>query len=102
MRELGLIDTGAGLDEAFADIDEIAADCRFSDCRHDREPGCAVAAAIGDGRLASERLGARRKLEREAANAEARRTSGSRAEARRFARVVRDAQIRKTGPDRRT
>lgn len=105
MRELGLMGGGEGLDEAFADIDEIASDCRFSDCRHDREPGCAVTAAIGDGRLTADRLTARRKLEREAAGNEARRASGSRQEARRFGRMVRDAAIdsmaRKSSPDRR-
>lgn len=106
MRELGLIDSGSGLGEAFADIDEIAADCRFSDCRHDREPGCAVAAAIGDGRLTSDRLRSFRKLEREAENAEARRSSSPRAEARRFAKAVRhnatESMARKIAPDGRT
>lgn len=105
MRELGLIGDDEGLDEAFADIDEIAGHCRFSDCRHDREPGCAVVAAIGDGRLAADRLTARRKLEREAARNEARRTTGSRQEARRFGRMIRDAALdsmaRKSAPDRR-
>ena len=40
-----------GVDTAFADIAELAAACRFSDCRHRSEPGCAVRAAIDDGRL---------------------------------------------------
>jgi ribosome biogenesis GTPase / thiamine phosphate phosphatase len=105
MRELGLMDGGEGLGEAFADIDDIAADCRFSDCRHDREPDCAVVAAIGDGRLDDGRFTAWRKLEREAAKTEARRTAGSRAEARRLGRKFRDAGIdsiaRKSTPDRR-
>jgi ribosome biogenesis GTPase / thiamine phosphate phosphatase len=105
MRELGLTGDGDGLGEAFADIDEIASACRFSDCQHDREPGCAVVAAIGDGRLTLDRLTARRKLEREAARNEARRASGSRQEARRFGRMVRDAALdsmaRKSAPDRR-
>lgn len=105
MRELGLMGGGEGLGDAFADIDEIASACRFSDCRHDREPGCAVAAAIHDGRLDPARLDARRKLEREAASTEARRASGSRREARRLGRAYRDAAIdsmaRKSAPDRR-
>jgi ribosome biogenesis GTPase len=105
MRELGLLDGGEGLGEAFADIDEIAGGCRFSDCRHDREPGCAVAGAIRDGRLSPARLDARRKLEREVASTEARRTAGSRKEARRLGRIYRDAAIdsmaRKSAPDRR-
>jgi len=64
MRELGLL-TDDGLDEAFADVDELARVCRFSDCTHGSEPGCAVDAAIRAGTLARERLESRRKLERE-------------------------------------
>jgi ribosome biogenesis GTPase len=105
MRELGLMDGGEGLNEAFADIDDIATDCRFSDCRHDREPGCAIVAAMGEGRLDTSRFTAWRKLEREAASTEARRTAGSRAETRRLGRKYRDAAIdsmtRKSAPDRR-
>ena len=105
MRELALLGGDDGVGEAFSDIDELAAGCRFSDCRHDREPGCAVGAAIGDGRLDGDRFAAWRKLEREAAKNEARRTAGSRKEARRFGRMVRDAAIdsmaRKSAPDRR-
>jgi ribosome biogenesis GTPase / thiamine phosphate phosphatase len=93
MRELGLWEGGEAIENAFADIDELAAHCRFSDCRHEREPGCAVSAAIDDGSLPAERLQSRRKLEREAAKTEARRESGSRAAARRLGRTYRDAGI---------
>jgi ribosome biogenesis GTPase / thiamine phosphate phosphatase len=102
MRELGMWEGGDGLDEAFADIDELAGSCRFRDCRHEREPGCAVTAAIAAGDLPSDRLRARRKLEREAAHIEGRRTAAERVEAKRFARLVRnvaaDAMARKTAP----
>jgi ribosome biogenesis GTPase len=105
MRELALLGGDDGVGEAFSDIDELATGCRFSDCRHDREPGCAVGVAIADGRLDGARFGAWQKLEREAAKNEARRTAGSRKEARRFGRMVRDAAIdsmaRKSAPDRR-
>ena len=47
----GLYDDGDGVDTAYADVAELAADCRFRDCGHRAEPGCAVAAAIDDGRL---------------------------------------------------
>jgi ribosome biogenesis GTPase len=50
---------------AFADVEELAAGCRFSDCRHDTEPGCAVRAAIAAGDLDPARLTHRRKLEGE-------------------------------------
>ncbi len=56
MRELQLWDVSTGLDDAFEDIAGIGADCRFRDCTHDTEPGCAVKAAVDDGRLSAERL----------------------------------------------
>src|SRR3954453_24251943 len=46
IRGVGLLDTGGGLDRAFADGADLAAMCRFGDCRHDAEPGCAVKAAL--------------------------------------------------------
>ncbi len=62
MRELQLTDVGDGLDEVFADIVELARSCRFSTCRHDTEPGCAVTAAIETGTLDPGRLKRWRKL----------------------------------------
>jgi ribosome biogenesis GTPase / thiamine phosphate phosphatase len=54
IRELQLWDT-EGLDDAFGDIGELGEGCRFRDCRHDREPGCAVKAAVDSGLLAAAR-----------------------------------------------
>jgi len=65
LRELGLWDDGTGLDLAFADVAAAARDCRFADCRHEREPGCAVRAAVEDGTLGADRFTGWRKLERE-------------------------------------
>jgi ribosome biogenesis GTPase len=66
LRELQLWDVGsAGLDATFADLEELAADCRFSDCSHVHEPGCAVLAAVDSGALPRERLYSWRKLQRE-------------------------------------
>lgn len=67
MRELGVTDEAGGLDEAFADIQALAPGCRFGDCQHEDEPGCAVRAAIADGSLAAERLDSYALLKREAA-----------------------------------
>jgi ribosome biogenesis GTPase len=72
IREVKLWDA-AGLDEVFDEVTALAASCRFRDCRHDDEPGCAVRAAAEDGRLDPERLESWRKLEAEARAAEARR-----------------------------
>ena len=65
MRELSLWD-GEGLEQSFSDLDELARGCRFSDCAHGAEPGCAVQAAIGTGTLAADRLAAWGKLQKEA------------------------------------
>jgi ribosome biogenesis GTPase len=64
IRELQLWD-GDGIDEAFSEIDELAGACRFNDCTHASEPGCAVAAALASGELPRERYESWRKLQRE-------------------------------------
>lgn len=65
MRELRLVDSGDALDDVFGEITALAADCRFSDCRHAAEPGCAVQAAIEAGVLDQQRLDRFRKLQAE-------------------------------------
>ncbi|GAB5604993.1 ribosome small subunit-dependent GTPase A [Sideroxyarcus sp. TK5] len=51
MRELGILSAGEGLDDSFADIKALAGQCRFSDCSHGKEPGCAIRKAIESGAL---------------------------------------------------
>lgn len=65
MRELQLADAASGIGEVFEDIETLAARCRFSDCQHDTEPGCAVRAASDDGTLDPARLARWRKLKAE-------------------------------------
>ncbi|GAA4684148.1 ribosome small subunit-dependent GTPase A [Phytohabitans rumicis] len=65
MRAVGLLDAEEGLGRAFADVADLAAACRFADCRHDDEPGCAVRAALESGDLPPRRLESWRKLQRE-------------------------------------
>ncbi|MEZ5911651.1 MAG: ribosome small subunit-dependent GTPase A [Paracoccaceae bacterium] len=65
MRELRLTDAAEGIDAVFDDIASLAAGCRFSDCRHEAEPGCALRAAIDEGRLDPARLERWQKLKRE-------------------------------------
>jgi len=67
MRELGMWDVSTGLGAAFADVEEILArPCRFSDCKHESEPGCAVKTAIAGGELPAQRWESYRRLKREA------------------------------------
>lgn len=72
MREFGLVEAAGGLDRLFDDIIEISADCHFRDCTHSGEPGCAVTAAVDDGRIDPERFESYQKLQREVAAAERR------------------------------
>jgi ribosome biogenesis GTPase len=67
LREFGLWGEGAGLGATFADIDALAPNCRYRDCRHADEPGCAVRQAVADGRLDAERLASFHKLAKELA-----------------------------------
>ena len=70
IRSLEIAGADEGVETAFDDINALAAACRFSDCRHDGEPGCAVRGALDDGSLTVDRLESHRKLERELAFAE--------------------------------
>lgn len=90
MRELGLQDSAEGIDAVFEDITTLAAACRFSDCAHAAEPGCAVRAAVEDGRIDDARLARWRKLRTEDARASEELHERHRRE-RAFGRMVREA-----------
>ena len=94
MRELQLWDAASGLESAFQDLDALVGQCRFADCAHGREPGCAVRAALADGTLDVERfeswLKLQRELERLARKQDARARSDARKERARFARAQRN------------
>ena len=82
-RELGLWDAGAGIDEVFGDLTDVAANCRFRNCKHEKEPGCAVRdAAAGDPTVLA-RLESKRKLEREQERLDSARDLRAKAEQRR-------------------
>lgn len=93
MRELQLWADESALDETFADVAELARECRFSDCAHGQEPGCAVRAALGNGSLPEIRWESYSKLQRElralAVKQDVRLRSEARKERRRFARSQR-------------
>lgn len=65
MRELGITDVQAGLASTFEDVESLASACRFANCAHSSEPGCAIREAIEEGRLDARRLDSYRKLQRE-------------------------------------
>lgn len=73
VRGLGLWDADEGIGAAFADIEEAARHCRFRDCKHEGEPGCAVRAAVDAGSIASERWESYRTLKQETATVRERR-----------------------------
>ncbi len=66
MRELGMWEVSQGLGEAFEDVEKYLGHCRFSDCRHETEPGCAIQEAIRRGELSASRWESYRKLKEEA------------------------------------
>ena len=93
MRELQLWAGEEVLDSTFAEIAELAAECKFSDCSHEHEPGCAVKSALRDGSLPGERWTSYQKLQRELRALEVRKNarlkSEARKEMRRFSRRMR-------------
>jgi ribosome biogenesis GTPase len=83
MREVHLWLADDGLTEAFDDIAALAVECRFSDCAHETEPGCAVRAALADGHLRTERWQRYRALQGELAELAQRLERRERSRARR-------------------
>lgn len=96
VRELQLWASEEGIEQAFGDVESLASSCRFRDCRHREEPGCAVRAALDGGTLAPERLESYRGLQRELRYLERRRDERSRrAEERKLGRHYRAVQAEK-------
>ena len=67
MRSIGVFGTDEGVDQIFGDIEALALDCRFNNCKHEAEPGCAIRAALEDGSLEAGRWQGYQKLQRELA-----------------------------------
>jgi ribosome biogenesis GTPase len=95
MRELGLWNGDRGLATAFADVEALAAACRFPDCAHRGEPDCAVLAALVEGILDAGRLRSYRKLQRELSRCARKDHRGARASARKISRQGREHRARK-------
>jgi len=99
LRGAGLWVTDEGLDRTFADIDALVGECRFTDCEHRTEPGCAVLLAVDEGRLPQRRLDSWHKLQREARWMASRTDARLRSEARR-AWVIQHKELRRSGRTR--
>ncbi|GAA5087645.1 ribosome biogenesis GTPase [Thermocatellispora tengchongensis] len=99
IRRIGLYDMSDGVDRVFADIDELAERCRFSDCGHNGEPGCAVIEAVESGDLPERRLASWYKLQREAAWMAARTDARLRAEQTRKWKII-HKEIRRSNRNR--
>jgi ribosome biogenesis GTPase len=87
MRELQLWETGEAVAGAFADVESIAEECRFRDCQHRAEPGCAVLAAVAAGLLPEARLESFRKLQDEQAHQARQQDERSRLEVKRQGKI---------------
>ncbi len=94
MRGLGVADVAVGIAATFPEISDIENDCKFRDCKHDNEPGCAVQAAIAAGHIDPERLKRYQKLMREDAIA-TETVAEAHARGRKFGKIVKAAQARK-------
>lgn len=96
IRELQLWGGESGLESAFPDIDELAAQCRFQDCAHEAEPGCAVKAALERGELDYDRLEnyrkLRKELRRQAARTDEKIRSEEKAREKQFGKIVKHMQ----------
>lgn len=93
MREVGVQTDVQTIDDGYHEIAELSTGCRFGDCSHSEEPGCAVRAAIAEGQLSGDRFGAWERLRREAAFAEIRKDTAARHEAdRKLGRHIRDVK----------
>jgi ribosome biogenesis GTPase / thiamine phosphate phosphatase len=88
MRELGLTEADAGLEATFEDIESLVANCRFADCLHRNEPGCAVQSALQRGDLEPGRYASYQRLQRELAHEHRRRDERARVEHQRELRKV--------------
>jgi len=94
LRAVGLLDGVDGLDDAFADLAALTAACRFTDCRHDTEPDCAVREALESGELSHRRWESWQKLQRELAYEQRRQQVRAGARERAHWRALREARHR--------
>ena len=92
LREIQLWEGDQGIESAFPEIETLSEDCRFGDCRHQGEPGCAVEAAVAVGALPAERLESYRKLQREQRHLHIRQDELARLQEKKRNKVIHKAQ----------
>jgi ribosome biogenesis GTPase / thiamine phosphate phosphatase len=88
MRTLSLWEADSGMDHFFGDIEELMEQCRFSDCKHQNEPGCAVRQALNDGIIDAKRLESWKKLQKELRYVESKRAGKLRQSGREWAKKI--------------
>jgi ribosome biogenesis GTPase len=88
LREVTMWEADTGLDATFGDIAELAAQCRFADCAHRTEPGCAIRHAIASGELDSDRVRSWEKMQRELAYVEKRKDGKAAMNAKRRSKAI--------------
>jgi ribosome biogenesis GTPase len=101
VREIQLFGGEESLERVFQDVSDLASDCRFSDCKHENEPGCAVQEALKDGRLAEDRLESFRALEKELLYLKRRTDASAQRELKQKWRAI-HREMRRSGRHRRT
>ncbi len=92
MRTLGLWEAETGMDNIFGDIQEIASNCRFRDCKHDSEPGCAVQEALGKGVLEISHWTNYKKLQKEIAHIERKKNEKMRGHEKEFSKMIKRSE----------
>jgi ribosome biogenesis GTPase len=98
LRAVQLWDAQQGLEQAFSDVEALTSECRFHDCAHETEPGCAVLAAVEGGTLTAARLDSYRRLQRESAWLANRHDARLRAEAHRKWKTIAKANRANPSP----
>ena len=90
MRTLGLWDAEGGMESIFGDIEDLAINCRFGDCRHDKEPGCAIKEALDSGVLDESRWISYKKLQKEIAHIERKKNQKIKLQEKQFSKMVKN------------
>ncbi len=101
VRGLGMWEADAGIGAAFADVEAVSERCRFRDCRHENEPGCAVRAAVERGEISAERFASYRSLKQETESVRERREEARRMRGEKASDRTKEGRKKRSGRTRR-